>query len=89
MEYTPEFSSRNDSTKVKTKSLVLLNDNFNDFDHIIDCLVLVCNHSLLQAEQCALITHSTGMCVVKEGSFLELLNYKKDLTLFGINLEIR
>ena len=89
MEYTPESSSRNDSTKVRTKSLVLINDHFNDFDHVIDCLVLVCNHSLLQAEQCALITHHTGMCVVKEGSFLELLNYKKDLTLFGINLEIR
>ena len=89
MEYKPKRSSSNNKTSLKKKSLILLNDDFNDFDHIIDCLVLVCNHSVLQAEQCALITHHTGMCVVKEGPFLELLNYKKDLTLFGISLEIQ
>ena len=89
MEYKPQSSSRNDKTSVGIKSLILLNDDFNDFDHVIDCLVLVCNHSVLQAEQCALITHYTGMCVIKKGPFLELLNFKKDLTLFWINLEIQ
>ena len=81
MEHSPEQSPRKDTASVKHKSLILLNDNFNDFDHIIDCLVLVCNHTLLQAEQCALIAHHKGSCVIKKGSFLELVNYKKDLTL--------
>ena len=39
---------------VKQKSLILLNDDINDFDYVIDCLVLVCNHTPIQAEQ---ITH--------------------------------
>ena len=89
MEYTPEFSSRKNKTSVQTRSLVLLNDDFNDYDHVIDCLVLVCNHTVLQAEQCALIAHFKGTCVVQKGTFLEMLNYKKDLTLFGIDLEIK
>ena len=88
MEHTSNYSSKK-QTSQKTYSLVLLNDDFNDFDHVIDCLVLVCNHTLIQAEQCALITHYSGMCVVKEGLFIELLKYKKDLTLYGIDLEIR
>tara|TARA_B100000073_G_C23557043_1_gene502505 strand:+ start:473 stop:742 length:270 start_codon:yes stop_codon:yes gene_type:complete len=83
-----KFSSSGEKARVKTKSLILLNDDFNDFDHIIECLILVCNHTYLQAEQCAIITHYTGRCVIKKGSFMELLNFKKDLTLFGIDLEI-
>ena len=88
MTSDPKFSSSGEKARVKTRSLILLNDDFNDFDHIIECLILVCNHTHLQAEQCALITHYTGQCVVKKGSFMELLNFKKDLTLFGIDLEI-
>ena len=89
MEYIPEFSSHKNKTNVKFKSLILLNDNFNDFDYVIDCLVLICNHSPLQAEQSATITHYKGRCDIKNGTFLELLNLKKDLTLYGLDLEIK
>ena len=81
-------SSNQKNIDVKIKSLVLLNDEINDFDYVIDCLVLICNHSSLQAEQCATITHVVGRCVIKEGSFLELMNFKKDLSLYGLVLEI-
>tara|TARA_B100000683_G_scaffold243322_1_gene252667 strand:- start:9460 stop:9708 length:249 start_codon:yes stop_codon:yes gene_type:complete len=82
MDYTKK-------TDVRQKSLILLNDDVNDFDYVIDCLVLVCSHTPIQAEQSVVITHYRGRCVIKEGSFLDLLNLKKDLTLYGLDLEIR
>lgn len=49
-------------------SLILWNDDVNTFDHVIDCLVSICDHSTTQAEQCAYIVHYKGKCVVKEGN---------------------
>ncbi|MBT5699043.1 MAG: ATP-dependent Clp protease adaptor ClpS [Flavobacteriales bacterium] len=88
MEYTPEFSSHQNKTNIKTKSLILLNDNFNDFDYVIDCLVLVCNLTPLQSEQLAYIAHYKGRSIIKSGSFLDMINFKKDLTIYGLELEI-
>ena len=88
MEYTPEFSSNKNKTNIKTKSLILLNDNFNDFDYVIDCLVLVCNLTPLQSEQLAYIAHCKGRSIIKSGSFLDMINFKKDLTIYGLELEI-
>ena len=88
MEYTPEFSSHKNKTNVKTKSLILLDDDLNDFNYVIDCLVLVCNFTLMQAEQLAYITHYKGKSVIKSGSFLDMINFKKDLTIYGLELEI-
>jgi len=48
-------------------SLILWNDDVNTFDHVIDCLVSICEHSTTQAEQCAYIVHYKGKCVVKRG----------------------
>tara|TARA_B100001113_G_C20591123_1_gene397529 strand:+ start:199 stop:468 length:270 start_codon:yes stop_codon:yes gene_type:complete len=89
MEYRPDFPSNKNTTDLKQRSLILLNDQENDFDYVIDCLVLVCDHTLIQAEQAAVITHYNGSCIIKEGSFLDLLNIKKDLTLYGLSLEIK
>ncbi len=52
--------------------LILYNDEFNTFDHVIDCLVRYCEHDELQAEQCSLIVHYNGKCSVKKGSFDDL-----------------
>ena len=89
MDYTHEFPYNKKKTDLRQKSLILLNDDVNDFDYVIDCLVLVCSHTPIQAEQSVVITHYRGRCVIKEGSFLDLLNFKKDLTLYGLDLEIR
>lgn len=53
-------------------SIVLYNDEVNTFDHVIQCLVKYCEHSTIQAEQCAWITHYKGKCQVKTGSFEQL-----------------
>ena len=37
--------------------IILYNDDINTFDHVIDVLIKVCDHTATQAEQCALIVH--------------------------------
>jgi ATP-dependent Clp protease adaptor protein ClpS len=54
------------------KALVLYNDEVNTFDFVIDSLVKVCSHDLIQAEQCTYLVHYKGKCAVKTGSFKEL-----------------
>jgi ATP-dependent Clp protease adaptor protein ClpS len=58
--------------KVTTHSIILYNDDFNTFDHVISCLVQICNHEVIQAEQCAGIVHTNGKCIVKTGEYKEL-----------------
>ena len=53
-------------------SLVVHNDDHNTFDHVIERLINVCNHTALQAEQCAVIIHFKGKCTVKSGSYVML-----------------
>ena len=48
--------------------LILYNDDINTFDFVIESLVEVCGHEFEQAEQCALIAHFKGRCIVKSGS---------------------
>ena len=55
------------------KDLVIFNDDFNTFEHVITTLIRVCKHSQEQAEQCTWIIHHKGKCTVKTGSF-DLLN---------------
>tara|TARA_B100000287_G_C20428996_1_gene700682 strand:- start:98 stop:391 length:294 start_codon:yes stop_codon:yes gene_type:complete len=58
--------------------LILFNDDVNTFDHVIETLVSVCDHTYEQAEQCAYIVHFSGKCTVKKGkySYLEALCLK-------------
>ncbi|MDA8650604.1 ATP-dependent Clp protease adaptor ClpS [Flavobacteriaceae bacterium] len=68
--------------------IVLYNDDVNTFDHVINCLVEICGHTLLQAEQCALLVHYKGKCSVKSGSYEELLPQCTALLESGLNAEI-
>ena len=52
--------------------IILHNDDVNTFDHVIQCLVRICDQTAEQAEQCAYIVHYNGKCVVKTGSFEDL-----------------
>lgn len=52
--------------------LVVFNDDVNTFEHVINTLMKVCKHNAEQAEQCAMLIHYKGKCVVKHGSFPEL-----------------
>lgn len=64
--------------KPNNKKLVLFNDNHNSFDKVINSLMKICGFNIYQAEQCALLVHQTGKCVLKEGKYeyLEKLMFK-------------
>jgi ATP-dependent Clp protease adaptor protein ClpS len=55
-----------------TKALILYNDDVNTFEFVTESLIKVCNHDLLQAEQCTYLVHYTGKCAVKTGTFRKL-----------------
>ena len=42
--------------------IILYNDDVNTFEHVIECLITICSHSALQAEQCAYLVHYSGRC---------------------------
>lgn len=50
------------------KKVMVYNDEYNTFDHVIKCLVTYCEHTYESAGQCALIIHTTGQHCVKEGT---------------------
>lgn len=58
-------------------NLVVWNDDVNTFDHVIESLIDICEHSPEQAEQCALFIHYQGKYGVKKGSF-DLLRPKAE-----------
>ncbi|MCY3998501.1 MAG: ATP-dependent Clp protease adaptor ClpS [Flavobacteriaceae bacterium] len=76
--------------KVLTKnhSLILFNDDFNTFDHVIQCLIQYCHHTQIQAEQCTFIVHYNGKCDVKSGSLEKLKVIKDQLVDEGLTAEI-
>lgn len=61
-----------DLLDLESHDLVVFNDDFNTFDHVITVLMKVCKHTLEQAEQCTIIIHYKGKCAVKKGSYEEL-----------------
>jgi ATP-dependent Clp protease adaptor protein ClpS len=69
-------------------TLILYNDDFNTFDHVIKSLVEVCGHEPVQAEQCALIVHFKGSCDVKTGVFEVLNAMSRSLNLKGLNSKV-
>lgn len=58
--------------KIGEQTLILYNDEVNTFDHVIDCLIEICNHTSEQAEQSAMIAHYKGKCGVLEGEYSKL-----------------
>ncbi len=52
--------------------IMLYNDEVNTFEHVIECLMSYCSHSVEQATQISLIVHHNGKCDIKHGSFKTL-----------------
>lgn len=89
---TKEKSSVSAKTRSQEEvlhSLILFNDEVNTFDFVIESLVEVCNHDFMQAENCALIAHYKGKCVVKRGSFNELAVMKRELDFRDLTVEVK
>lgn len=73
---------------VDQKNLIVYNDDFNTFDHVINSLIKVCGHDSLQAEQCTWIIHFNGKCQVKSGTYEKLEPMCTGLLDRGISAEI-
>lgn len=72
----------------KNNEIVLYNDDVNTFDHVIETLVYSCDHTPIQAEQCAILVHYTGKCTVKSGAYEELVPRCSKLLQAGLSAEI-
>jgi ATP-dependent Clp protease adaptor protein ClpS len=68
--------------------IVVYNDDVNTFDHVIETLIKVCEHTPEQAEQCSLIVHYNGKCTVKTGSLDKLKPQCTRLLQAGLSAEI-
>jgi ATP-dependent Clp protease adaptor protein ClpS len=68
--------------------LVVFNDDFNTFEHVIQTLIRVCKHSSEQAEQCTLLIHHKGKCAVKNGTFDFLRPMREAICEEGIDARI-
>ena len=88
MKKSPKFSTRFCSNKITEETLYLINDEHNTFEHVINCLIAICEHNSLQAEQCALLTHYKGSCEIAIGKTQDLILLQEDLGLYGLDVEI-
>ena len=68
--------------------LVVFNDDYNTFVHVIETLIKVCRHTPEQAEQCTLIIHHKGKCAVKSGTFDFLKPMREAICEVGIDARI-
>jgi ATP-dependent Clp protease adaptor protein ClpS len=85
-KHSPKQSHKNTDTELY--KIVLYNDNVHTFDFVIDMLMRYCNHSLYQAEQCAMLTHFKGKSVVKKGTYEKLLPVASTLMEKGLSVDI-
>ncbi|MCG1035933.1 ATP-dependent Clp protease adaptor ClpS [Polaribacter sargassicola] len=68
--------------------IILHNDDVNTFDHVIESLIDVCDHTLVQAEQCATLVHYKGKCTVKSGEYKDLEPRCSKLLQLGLSAEL-
>ena len=70
------------------RDLMVYNDDFNTFDHVINTLIKVCKHDVNQAEQCTFLIHYKGKCSVKKGMYDELKPMREGISSAGIKAAI-
>lgn len=73
---------------IKQSEIILFNDDVNTFEHVIETLMAVCEHTSEQAEQCSIIVHHNGKCTVKTGDYDDLKPRCSKLLQAGLSAEI-
>ena len=68
--------------------IIVYNDDVNTFEHVINTLMKVCDHTAEQAEQCSIIVHYKGKCGVKSGDYSDLKPRCSKLLEAGLSAEI-
>lgn len=72
----------------KKSVLVLHNDDIHTFEYVMESLEELCDHSSVQAEQCAMITHYKGQCEIMVGDYITLSKIKKTLVSRGLHVTL-
>lgn len=87
-QYQTEEDIMTEEVIADVYEIVLHNDDFNTFDHVIDCLIKYCKHTSEQAEQCAYLVHYKGKCSIKRGDMNALTPTKEALQNEGLSVGI-
>ena len=83
-----EILVKEETTIEDVCDLMVFNDDFNTFDHVIETLIKVCRHDAAQAEQCTYLIHYKGKCSVKKGVYEELKPMREEISSAGIKASI-
>lgn len=75
-------------TEERKYEILLFNDSEHNFFEVMGVLMMICDHTKIQADQCALITHNTGQCSIKVGDFDEIFEMQNQLNEFGLKVEM-
>lgn len=65
--FEPEIKSKVEELKTSPYVVWLHNDDYNSFDHVIECMISVCGHDQESASQIAHLVHFKGKCDAKRG----------------------
>ncbi|MFD2743838.1 MULTISPECIES: ATP-dependent Clp protease adaptor ClpS [Sphingobacterium] len=68
--------------------LILWNDDFNTFDHVIHCMMHHLQYSEGEASRIAFKVHTEGKCAILEGSYTEMEIYRKILKSEGLTVSV-
>ena len=82
------MSQKKSKTKRGLYQVMLNNDSINTFDHVIECLVDICDHNYYQAVQCATLTHGAKRCSVFVDSHKECERIQRELIREGLHVTV-
>jgi ATP-dependent Clp protease adaptor protein ClpS len=72
-QYKEQQESELDVLEDDGCKLIVHNDDYHTFDYVIKALVDICRLTYDQAQQCTIVIHYTGKCIVKTGGYEDLL----------------
>lgn len=61
--------------------VILHNDDINSFEHVINCLIKICNKTSKQAQSIAFTVHNNGKCEVMVGDKTEMTKISNQLNI--------
>jgi len=74
--------------KKGTWLVILHNDDRNTFDHVVNCLMDICQHGYIQAAQCAHVVHTALRCDIFIDSYEECLLVRNELKEQGLSVTL-
>ena len=69
--------------------LIVFNDDFNTFDHVINCFVKICKLTTDEAISKTFFIHYNGQDVVQKGYFETMKSMKDALTIEGLTAVVQ